>query len=89
MKSLIIILIVFLSGCTTIYYNADTKEFRYTSTKECEKCEVTYKKDKDGVKMEIKIGSLKAFAGQKALFDSVTHTIDSMTGMGLIDAIAK
>jgi len=87
MKSLITILIVFLSGCTTIYYNADTREFRYTSTKECEKCEVTYKKG--DVEMIIKIGSLKAFAGQKVLFDSVTHTIDSVIGMGLVNEIVK
>jgi len=63
MKTITLILCVFLTGCTYIRYNTETKDFVYISTKECEACEAFYKHGE----ITIKIGKVSAFEGQKAV----------------------
>ena len=71
MKSIILILLLFLTGCTYIKYNTETKDFVYISTKECESCEAYYKRGE----ISIKIGKVKAFEGQKAILDTVKKAL--------------
>lgn len=90
MKNLTIVLIIsiiFLSGCTTFHIKKGDVEAHYMSTKDINNLEASYNADtKD---FTLKVGEANASSGQKALFDSVTQTIDSMTGMGFIDSIVK
>jgi len=71
MKNLIIILFVFLIGCTYIKYNAETKDFTYLSTKECESCEASYIKGD----LTVKVGKVKAFQGQQAITGTIKDII--------------
>lgn len=71
MKTLTIILMIFISGCTYGKFNRDTNEFTFISTKEFDEFEITYKDGDKKRTITIRAEKVKAFAGQEALMDAV------------------
>lgn len=69
-KTLILVLmLLFFSGCTYGRFNAETKEFSFWSTKEFDSFEVIYQRGKDAITVKAK--KVKAFEGQKIIVEAV------------------
>lgn len=76
-------LMTLLNGCTHGSFNPDTKEFYFTSTKEFDSFEITYKHipegcSNPGTEITIKATKVKAFKGQKQAIDVVKDVTKSL-----------
>jgi hypothetical protein len=73
MKTLTIILMICLSGCTYAKFNRDSNEFTFISTKEFDAFDVTFR---DGDKeFSVYAEQVRAFEGQKGLVKGVAEAV--------------
>lgn len=78
--TLMFIIFIMFSSCTHGSFNPDTKEFYFTSTKEFDSFEITYKHTPNGcfnpgTEITIKATKVKAFRGQKQAIDGAKDIV--------------